>query len=87
MIRLERVLEILAPHLKATAADNGTEIVVTFAERVGNKWEVTDNTIEFAENGNHLDSLVGNRPLQVDDDGLVTGVDAPPALPRDRRLD
>jgi hypothetical protein len=64
----------LAPHLNATAAQEGTQIVVTSAKRVGNKWQVTYNTIEFAENGNELDGLLANHQLQVADDGVVTGV-------------
>jgi len=75
MIPLERVLEILVPHLKATAAQEGTQIVVTSAKRVGNKWQVTYNTIDFAESGNELDGLLGNGPLEVSDDGVVTGVE------------
>jgi hypothetical protein len=74
VIPLERALELLAPHLNATAAQEGTQIVVTSAKRVGNKWQVTYNTIEFAENGNELDGLLGNHQLQVADDGVVTGV-------------
>jgi hypothetical protein len=77
MIRLERVLEILAPHFKATAERNGTEIVVTSAKRIGTKWQVAYNTIEFAETGNNLVGLVGNHPLEVSDDGVVTGVARP----------
>jgi hypothetical protein len=79
MIPLERVLEILAPHLKATAAQEGTEIVVTSAKRVGNKWHVTYNTIDFAESGNELEGLLGNHPLEVSDDGVVTGVEELPS--------
>jgi hypothetical protein len=74
VIPLERALELLASHLNATAAQEGTQIVVTSAKRVGNKWQVTYNTIEFAENGNELDGLHGNHQLQVADDGVVTGV-------------
>ena len=78
MIPLERVLEILTPGLKATAAQEGTPIVVTSAKRLGNKWHVTSNTIDFAESGNELDGLLGNHPLEVSDDGVVTGVDQAP---------
>ncbi len=77
MIPLERVLEILAPHLIAMAAQEGTQIIATSAKRVGNTWQVTYNTIDFAESGNELDGLLGNRPLEVSDDGVVTGVEMP----------
>jgi hypothetical protein len=77
MIRLERVLEILAPRLKADGERLGREIVVTLAEREGNKWIIAYNTIEFAETGNHLQGLLGNLPFEVSDDGVVTGVARP----------
>ncbi len=75
MIPLEQVLELVAPYLNATAAQEGTKIVVTSAKRVGKKWQVAYNTIEFAESGNELDGLLGNRPLEVSDDGVVTRVE------------
>ena len=58
----------------AERRDIESQIVVTSAKRVGNKWQVTYNTIEFAENGNELDGLLGNHQHQVADDGVVTGV-------------
>lgn len=77
LIRLERVLEILAPRLKAEGERLGREIVVTLAEREGNKWIVGYNTIEFVETGDHLQGLLGNLPLEVSDDGVVTGAARP----------
>ena len=38
---------------------------MTSAKRMGNKWQVAYNTIEFAETGNNLLGLVGNYPLEV----------------------
>jgi hypothetical protein len=77
MIPLERVLEILAPRLEADGEYAGTEVVVISAKRVGNKWHVTSNTLEFAETGDTLTALLGSVPYEVSDDGVVTGVPRP----------
>lgn len=74
MIPLERVLEILAPHLKAYGESIGCELVVMSATREGHKWVVGWNPIKFAETGDFRDALLGNLPFAVSDDGFVSRV-------------
>ena len=73
MLRLEQVLQVVAPHLDAVASSEGRPIVVTAAERIGARWRIIYNTVDFVASGDPMDGLVGNHPLQVTDDGSITG--------------
>lgn len=71
MIELESVLKVLAPHLAAVSHEAGVPVVVSTVKRVPGAWQITYNTEEFLETGNSISGLLGNVPLEVDDDGRI----------------